>query len=147
MGVVEAVLPARMGPAFRWLIGATWLSNLGDGIAVAAGPLLIAAQTKDPLLVASGALLQRLPWLLFGLYAGVLADRVDRRAIVVTANALRVLVLAVLAGALLRTRSASASRSSPCWRWAWRRCSPTPPPGRCCRWWWPRRTSGSAPRG
>ena len=90
-----------MGQAFRWLIGATWLSNLGDGIAVAAGPLLIAAQTKDPLLVASGALLQRLPWLLFGLYAGVLADRVDRRAIVVTANALRVLVLAVLAAVLL----------------------------------------------
>ena len=38
---------------------------------------------------------------MFGLYAGVLADRVDRRAIVVTANALRVLVLAVLAAALL----------------------------------------------
>ena len=29
--------------------------------------------------MAFGALLQRLPWLLFGLYAGVLADRVDRR--------------------------------------------------------------------
>src|SRR6478609_3514159 len=90
-----------MGPAFRWLMDPTWMSNLGDGIAVAAGPLLIAAQTKNPLLVASGALLQRLPWLLFGLYAGVLSDRVDRRAIVVTANALRVLVLAVLAAVLL----------------------------------------------
>lgn len=101
MRVVETVLPARMGAAFRWLIGSTWLSNLGDGIAVAAGPLLIASQTQDPLLVALGALLQRLPWLLFGLYAGVLADRVDRRGIVVTANALRVLVLAMLAAALV----------------------------------------------
>ena len=54
-------------------------SNLGDGIALAAGPLLVASQTSDPLLVALAALLQRLPWLLFGLYAGVLADRVDRR--------------------------------------------------------------------
>ena len=52
MRFVEAILPARMGASFRWLIGATWLSNLGDGIAVAAGPLLVAQQTEDPLLVA-----------------------------------------------------------------------------------------------
>src|SRR3712207_1288596 len=90
-----------MGLAFRWLIGATWLSNLGDGITVAAGPLLIASQTQDPLLVALGALLQRLPWLLFGLYAGTLADRVDRRAMVMISDLLRVLVLVVLAAALL----------------------------------------------
>lgn len=101
MRLLEAVLPARMGVAFRWLIGATWLSNLGDGITVAAGPLLIASQTQDPLLVALGALLQRLPWLLFGLYAGALADRVDRRAMLVISDALRIVVLVALAAALL----------------------------------------------
>src|SRR5688572_30210384 len=89
-----------MGASFRWLIGSTWLSNLGDGFAVAAGPLLIAQQTTDPLLVALGALAQKLPWLLFGLYAGVLADRHDRRTIVVVANTLRVLVLVALASAV-----------------------------------------------
>jgi Transmembrane secretion effector len=71
---VEIVLPARMGTAFRWLVGSSWLTNLGDGIGLAAGPLLIASQTQDPVLVALAALLQRLPWLLFGLYAGALAD-------------------------------------------------------------------------
>ena len=60
-----------MGTAFRWLIGSSWLTNLGDGIEVAAGPLLIASLTQDPPLVALAAFLQRLPWLLFGLYAGV----------------------------------------------------------------------------
>lgn len=99
--LVEVVLPARMGAAFRWLIASSWLTNLGDGISVAAGPLLIASQTQDPLLVASGALLQRLPWLLFGLYAGVLADRVDRRGIVVAANVLRAGVLVALAATLV----------------------------------------------
>ncbi|WP_347058416.1 MFS transporter [Blastococcus sp. HT6-30] len=94
--VVEAVLPTRMGTPFRWLVGSSWVSNLGDGIALAAGPLLIAAQTSDPFLVAMAALLQRLPWLLFGLYAGVLADRVDRRLLVVAVNVLRTGVLAVL---------------------------------------------------
>ncbi len=94
--VVEAVLPARMGTPFRWLVGSSWVTNLGDGIAVAAGPLLVASQTQDPALVALAALLQRLPWLLFGLYAGVLADRVDRRLLVVLVDALRAVVLGVL---------------------------------------------------
>jgi MFS family permease len=94
--LVDAVLPARMGTSFRWLVGSTWVSNLGDGIGLAAGPLLVASQTQDPFLVALAGLLQRLPWLLFGLYAGVLADRVDRRALVVVVNLVRAAVLAVL---------------------------------------------------
>ena len=47
-GLLEAVLPARMGTSFRWLVGSTWISNLGDGMGLAAGPLLIASQTRDP---------------------------------------------------------------------------------------------------
>ncbi len=100
-GLVEAVLPARMGIPFRWLVASTWASALGDGIALAAGPLLVASQTSDPLLVALAGLLQRLPWLLFGLHAGVLADRVDRRRVVVAVDVLRACVLAVLVGALV----------------------------------------------
>jgi MFS family permease len=99
--VVEAVLPARMGTSFRWLVGSSWLSNLGDGLQLAAGPLLVAAQTQDPFLVALAGLLQRLPWLLFGLYAGAVADRVDRRLLVVVVNLLRAGVLVVLSVALV----------------------------------------------
>jgi len=94
--LVEALLPARMGAAFRRLVVSDWVSNLGDGIGLAAGPLLVASQTRDPALVALAALLQRLPWLLFGLWAGVLADRVDRRALVVAVGLARGAVLAVL---------------------------------------------------
>jgi MFS family permease len=94
--VLEVVLPARMGSAFRWLVGSSWTSNLGDGMGLAAGPLLIASETQDPLLVALAALLQRLPWLLFGLYAGVLADRTDRKRMVVVADLLRAGVLGAL---------------------------------------------------
>jgi MFS family permease len=85
-----------MGTSFRWLVGSSWTSNLGDGISIAAGPLLIASQTSDPLLVALAGLLQRLPWLLFGLYAGVLADRVNRQRLVVVVDLLRAAVLAAL---------------------------------------------------
>jgi MFS family permease len=99
--VVEAVLPARMGKPFRWLVGSAWVANLGDGIGLAAGPLLVASQTSDPLLVAMAGLLQRLPWLLFGLYAGVLADRIDRRLLVVAVDLTRAGVLVVLTTAVI----------------------------------------------
>ncbi len=96
----DRVAPPRLGDSFRWLLASSWTSNLGDGLALAAGPLLVASQTHEPFLVALAALLQRLPWLLFGLYAGALADRVDRRRMVMVCDALRVVVLAVLALAI-----------------------------------------------
>lgn len=93
-------MPARLGVGFRWLLGSSWLTNLGDGIVLAAGPLLVASLTDDARLVALGATLQWLPPLLFGLLAGALSDRLDRRRIVVTVNLLRAVVLAVLATAI-----------------------------------------------
>ncbi len=95
--VVDAISPGRLGHRFRWLLASSWASNLGDGMALAAGPLLVASQTGDAVLVAAAAFLQRVPWLLFGLHAGVLADRVDRRLIVVTVDLARALVLLTLA--------------------------------------------------
>src|SRR3546814_3766174 len=89
-----------MGTNVRWLIGSSWTAQIGDGVALAAGPLLIASQTHDPFLVAMGVLVQRLPWLLFGLYAGAVADRLDRRRLVITVDLLRVLALAVLVAAI-----------------------------------------------
>lgn len=95
--VLEAIAPARLGSRFRWLLAASWASNLADGMLVASGPLLVASQTTNPFLVASAAFLQRLPWLLFGLIAGVVADRVDRRLVVMAANLLRAVVVTVVA--------------------------------------------------
>jgi MFS family permease len=94
--LVEAVFPRRLGRSFRWLVASSWTSNIGDGIALAAGPLLVASQTDSAFLVALAAMLQRLPWLLFGLWAGALADRLDRRLVIIIANVVRALVIAVL---------------------------------------------------
>lgn len=94
--LVEAVFPRRLGRPFRWLVSASWTSNIGDGIAIAAGPLLVASQTDSAFLVALAAMLQRLPWLVFGLWAGALADRLDRRVVVMAANAIRAVIIAVL---------------------------------------------------
>jgi len=102
--LAEALLPARLGRSYRWLVASSWAANLGDGIALAAGPLLVASQTSSPILVALAALLQRLPWLLFGLYAGALADRLDRRVVVIVTDLTRVVVLLVLVGAIATDR-------------------------------------------
>jgi predicted MFS family arabinose efflux permease len=98
--LAETVVPQRLGTPFRWLLASSWVSNLGDGLALAAGPLLVASLTDDARLVALAATLQWLPPLLFGLLAGALADRWDRRRIVLVVNLVRALVLAVLAATI-----------------------------------------------
>ncbi|GAA1367481.1 MFS transporter [Catellatospora chokoriensis] len=99
--VVDSVVPARLGAGYRWLLASSWSSNLGDGVALAAGPLLVTSLTDDPFLISLAALLRWAPPLMFGLYAGVLSDRLDRRRIMIAANAARVMVLAVLVAMML----------------------------------------------
>ena len=95
--VVEPIAPARLGRSFRWLLSSAVISNVGDGIMLSAGPLLVASQTRDPFLVSMALLAQVLPKLLFGVVAGAVADRMDRRLIVVGVDLGRAVVLTVLA--------------------------------------------------
>ncbi|MFA9428816.1 MFS transporter [Egicoccus sp. AB-alg2] len=90
-----------LGRNYRKLWTASTTSNLGDGIDSAAIPLLAEALTRDPLLFAGVAIAGRLPWLLFSLHAGVIADRVDRRRLMYVANAVRFALMAVLGTAIL----------------------------------------------
>ena len=90
--IVEVVVPARLGVGFRWLLASSWVSNLGDGIGLAAGPLLVASLTEDARLVALAATVQWLPPLVFGLFAGALSDRLDRRRLVITVDVARAVI-------------------------------------------------------
>lgn len=99
--MLDILAPPRLGVGFRFLLSSSWISNLGDGIALAAGPLLVASQTDEAFLVALAALLHWLPPLLFGLYAGALSDRLDRRTIVVSVNVVRAAVLVTVAASIL----------------------------------------------
>ncbi|WP_329203961.1 MFS transporter [Streptomyces sp. NBC_00683] len=75
-------------------------SNLADGVLQAAAPLLVATLTRDPLVVAGMTVVQFLPWLLATLPTGAMADRMDRRRILVAGNWLRAAGFALLALAL-----------------------------------------------
>ena len=102
--LVETLVPSRLGAGYRWVLASSWTTNLGDGVAVAAGPLLVASLTQDPFLISLAALLGWAPPLMFSLYAGVLSDRLDRRRIMIIANAFRAVVLAVLVVAMVTGR-------------------------------------------
>jgi MFS family permease len=105
----EGEEPDRLGLPFWQLWSASTLSNLADGLVKIALPLVAVTLTDSPGLVAGVALAVTLPWLLFALPAGALADRVDRRIAMVTANVVRAAAVAVLAVAVVLGLESSAA--------------------------------------
>jgi MFS family permease len=85
-------------PANYWKL---WISsaaaNLADGIFWIAFPLLAVQLTSSPVLIAGVTVVGRLPWLLFVLVAGALADRLDRRRTMVSVALMRTVIAALLA--------------------------------------------------
>jgi MFS family permease len=93
-----------LGTAYWRLWLAAGLSDLSDGIVKVALPLVAIGYTRSPALIAGLAFAFTLPWLLFALPAGMLADRLDRRRAMLGANCVRgalmlLLVIAVAGGA------------------------------------------------
>lgn len=86
-----------LGGDYHKLWCANAISVAGDGVTLAAGPLLVASVTRDPLLVAGAAFAQELPWLLFALISGVVVDRMDPRRLMVVVDLLRAAAIGGLA--------------------------------------------------
>jgi predicted MFS family arabinose efflux permease len=91
----------RLGAEFTKLWGASAVSNIGDGVMIGAAPLLTSSLTTDPTLVSGAAFAGALPWLLFSLFSGVYADRLDRQRVIVVVNVVRGLVVTALAVTVL----------------------------------------------
>ena len=72
---------AKLGIHYWRLWWASSISALGDGVTVAALPLLAASLSSDPRLVSGIATAGTIPWLVFSLHAGALVDRFDRRRV------------------------------------------------------------------
>ena len=90
--------PAPLGGRFWAFWTASLASNLSDGVAMIAVPWLAASLSPDnAALVALVATFGRLPWLLLALPAGVMVDRMPRFTLMIGANALRLVLWAVLA--------------------------------------------------
>ena len=97
MVAAAATLPR---PYYR-VLGASGLSNLADGIRMAAFPLLAASLTDEAVLIALVFIAGEAPWLVFGLWAGSLADRVERRSLIRRITLVRTVLLAALAALVM----------------------------------------------
>ncbi|GAA2198539.1 MFS transporter [Streptomyces bangladeshensis] len=78
-GVDAAPRSPGLGRQFARLWGASAASAIGEGVSLAAAPLLASTLTDDPRLIAGVSVALTLPYALFGIPAGVLVDRADRR--------------------------------------------------------------------
>jgi MFS family permease len=98
----KAVFMSSQSALLRFIASAG-LTNLGDGIATLAWAWVASLLTRDPLLIATVAVALRLPWAIFAIPAGLVADRVDRRTLILMMDLVRA---AAFTGAALALWSA-----------------------------------------
>jgi MFS family permease len=87
----------KLGRNYWKLLISSVISNFGDGISIIAYPWLASAVTRDPLQIALIGVATRIPWLVFTLPAGVIADRVDRRKLVAWTDTFRFALTLIVA--------------------------------------------------
>jgi MFS family permease len=96
MTLTAVTEPTGLGRNFTALWLATGTANLADALALFVLPLIALRVTPSAGLVAGVTVALTLAWPLFGLPAGVIVDRVDRRRLLASVNVVRVLALAGL---------------------------------------------------
>src|SRR5579884_3766451 len=94
----SAILPGIFASrSFRQYYAGQTLSLIGDGLRTLAVPLLVYRLTGSALSTGISYVCEIAPFALFGLIGGSLADRVDRRALMIGCDALRCAVMALFA--------------------------------------------------
>lgn len=99
---VEASKPATvLGVAsFRFLLGSTSASSLGASVTTVAVSWLVYHATGSTIDIAFVGLAELVPGIVFGLFAGVLADRHNRRRLMLASDISRAIIVAGLVAAL-----------------------------------------------
>src|SRR4051812_21767985 len=94
---VEVVQYRPTAKDFTWFWRAYTASMFGDQGTLVALPVAVFARTQSALAVGIAAAMQAATTLIFGLFAGALADRMRHRPVLIATDALRASVLAFLA--------------------------------------------------
>ncbi|MEU5090002.1 MFS transporter [Streptomyces sp. NPDC021356] len=87
-------IPLRRLPGFRWFWMSRAASGLGSAVTAVALPVLTFQETRSPLMVSLVAAAGTLPYVVFGLIAGAVADRTDRRRLMIATDWLNAACLA-----------------------------------------------------
>jgi len=86
----------REDPDFRRFLAARLISLAGTSVTFIAFPVVVYELSGSPLLTALVVAFEALPYLLLGLPAGALADRFDRKVVMVRADLVNAVVLATI---------------------------------------------------
>ena len=74
----------------------TGATNVGDGILLVCWAWTASLLTRDPILIALAPFMVRLGWLVFAIFAGVIADRYNRRNLIIAADFCRFFLMFAL---------------------------------------------------
>ncbi len=96
--------PLRRNRDFVLLLTGRLLSTLGSQVTAIAYPLLVLAVTHSPAKAGIVGFAGLIPHAVFGLLAGVAADRWNRKRLMIAADAVRALAIAALAATILLDR-------------------------------------------
>jgi hypothetical protein len=94
-------IPLRRNRDFVLLQCGQLLSSAGSESTTIAYPLLVLALTQSPAKAGLVTFARLLPFALFGLLAGIAADRFDRRLVMIAADGVRAVAVAALAVAIV----------------------------------------------
>ena len=83
------------------LVAFTATTNIADAVTRVALPLLAATLTNSPGSIAAVVVVMSLPWLVTALHVGVMVDRMNRRSLMLVAEATRTMTVGVLLAAVV----------------------------------------------
>ncbi|WP_261560852.1 MFS transporter, partial [Frankia tisae] len=98
-GSAEAQPHVFRDRSFRFFFTARTIAVAGAAVTGVAMPILVFDISRSPFLTSLAAAGTVLPYLVFGLFAGAVADRVNRRTVILCAQAVAALALASIPAA------------------------------------------------
>ena len=90
----------KLPHAFKRLWASSVVSNLADGLLRTVVPIYAITLTESPILISLISAMTLLPWLFFAVIIGTLADRINRKKLLIFSTLLRTFVVAAMAFAI-----------------------------------------------
>lgn len=101
MGVIDAYRRVLRNPNLARLLLGEFVSSIGDWLYMVALLVLIWSETEDPVILGIIGAARILPYVLLSVPAGIVADRFDRRLILLTTDVVRGVMMLVIAGVVI----------------------------------------------
>src|SRR5688500_8377902 len=100
MGVIGAYRRVLTNGALARLLFGEFVSSIGDWLYLVALLVLVWEQTQDPFILGIVGAARIIPYIVLSVPAGIVADRYDRRLVLLVTDVIRGLIMVVIAAAV-----------------------------------------------